>query len=308
MPTLFSFRHVTTSFVWLALMTSSGVTAAQMRLAPDETRVSVGATGLTQANTSIVGGGSFNWQDASANVNATRQFNTDWSAGVSARYNYQNWSWNDFQGLGGRVPWTTINTTALGMNLGYTPAPDWRIGFSPTVEWSGEAGTGTSGTATYGAVMSVARTYSKDLTLGVGAGVFRQIDQTKVFPFLLVNWNITDRLRLSNPLPAGPSGGAGLELSYAFNDRWTLGGGGAYRSYRFRLNESSSVASGVGQNSFVPVFARLSYRIDPTASIDLYAAATTAGKLYATDTSGNTQLSTNYQTGFAMALTVSKRF
>jgi hypothetical protein len=146
------------------------------------------------------------------------------------------------------------------------------------------------------------------LTLGVGAGVFRQIDQTKVFPYLLVNWNITDKLKLSNPLPAGPSGGAGLELSYAFNDRWTLGGGGAYRTYRFRLNENSPVANGIGQNSFVPVFARLSYAIDRTSRVDLYAAATTAGRLSATDGSGTTQFSTNYQTGFAMALSFSKRF
>ena len=157
-------------------------------------------------------------------------------------------------------------------------------------------------------MLSAAHTFSKDLTLGVGAGVFRQIDQTKVFPYLLVNWNITDKLRLSNPLPAGPAGGAGLELSYAFNDRWTLGGGGAYRSYRFRLNENGPVANGIGQNSFVPVFARLSYFIDRTARVDLYAAATTAGRLSATDNSGTTLLSTNYQTGFAMALSFSKRF
>jgi hypothetical protein len=288
-----------------ALGTMSATVVAQPRQAPGETSVSVGVTGLNQFNTRIVDSGSFNWWDATANVNVTRQVTSAFSAGVSARYNYQKWSWS---GLDGQAPWTSINTPALGMNFGYSPSPGWRLGFAPTIEWSGETGTGTGGTATYGAVMSVARTFSKDLTLGVGAGVFRQIDQTKVFPYLLVNWNITDKLKLSNPLPAGPSGGAGLELSYAFNDRWTLGGGGAYRSYRFRLNENSPVANGIGQNSFVPVFARLSYSIDRTSRVDLYAAATTGGRLSATDTSGTTQFSTNYQTGFAMALSFSKRF
>ena len=47
------------------------------------------------------------------------------------------------------------------------------------------------------------RIFSPDLVFGVGAGVFRQIDETKVFPFLVVNWKITDRLRLGNPLQAG---------------------------------------------------------------------------------------------------------
>lgn len=302
-------RSHTLSLAAALTLSTLGVTvSAQPSQAPSDTRVSVGVTGLSQFNTNVVGGGSFNWQEANANVNVTRQVNREWAAGVSARYSYQHWSWRAPQTQGGMAPWTNINTPALGMNFSYSPTPEWRFGLSPTVEWSGETGTGTGGTATYGAVLSGARTFSKDLTLGLGAGVFRQIDQTKVFPFLVVNWNITERLRLSNPLPAGPAGGAGLELSYALNDSWTLGGGGAYRSYRFRLNDQGPVANGIGQNSFVPVFARLSYRIDKTASLDLYAAATTAGRLSATDAEGTRQLSSNYQTGFAMALTLSKRF
>lgn len=294
--------------VAFALTTLCAAVVAQPRQAPGETSVSVGVTGLSQFNTRIVDSGSFNWQDASANVNVTRQITSAFSAGVSAKYNYQNWSWSNLQSFGGQAPWTAINTPALGMNFAYTPSPEWRFGFAPTVEWSGETGTGTGGTATYGAVMSVARTFSKDLTLGVGAGVFRQIDETKVFPYLLVNWNITDKLRLGNSLPAGPAGGAGLELAYALTERWTIAGGGAYRSYRFRLNENSPVANGIGQNSFVPVFARLSYAVDRTSRIDLYGAATTGGRLSATDTFGTTQYSTNYQTGFALALSFSKRF
>jgi hypothetical protein len=292
----------------ITLLTLTGIAQAQPRQSPGETSVSVGVTGLAQFNTNIVDNGSFSWQDAAANVNVTRQFTSAWAAGVSARYNYQNWSWSNLQTPGGHAPWTAINTPALGMNFAYSPSPEWRLGFAPTVEWSGESGTGTGGTATYGAVMSVARTFSKDLTLGVGAGVFRQIDETKVFPYLLVNWNITDRLRLSNPLPAGPAGGAGLELSYALTERWTLGGGGTYRTYRFRLNENGPYANGIGQNSFVPVFARLSYAFDKTTRLDLYGAATVGGRLAAIDSSGTTQLSNNYQTGFAMALTLSKRF
>ena len=297
--------HVGFAFVLACI---SSVAAAQPRQAVGDTSVSVGVTGLTQFNTQVVDGGSFNWQDVSANVNVTRQFTSALSAGVSVRYNYQNWSWTNPQSFGGQAPWTAINTPALGMNFGYSPSPEWRFGFAPTVEWSGETGTGTGGTATYGAVMSVARTFSKDLTLGVGAGVFRQIDETKVFPYLLVNWNITDKLRLRNSLPAGPAGGAGLELSYALTERWSIAGGGAYRSYRFRLNQNNPVANGIGQNSFVPVFARLSYAIDRTTSVDLYAAATTGGRLSVTDPSGTTQYSNNYQTGFAMALSLSKRF
>lgn len=272
------------------------------------TTTSAAVTGLNQFDTGISGGGSFNWSEANANVNVTRQFTSDFAAGMSVRYYYQNWNWTDPHGFGGRSPWTSINTPALGMNFSYTPAPDWRIGFAPTVEWSGESGTGTSGTATYGAVVSVAHTFSSDLMLGVGAGVFRQIDENKVFPYLLVNWKITDKLRLGNSLPAGPAGGAGLELSYNLTDRLLVGVGGAYRTYRFRLNDNGPVPGGIGQNSLVPIFGRVSYQFDTGTRLDLYGAATTAGRLSTTDNSGNTVYSENYKTGLAIALTVSQRF
>ncbi|MFM7009906.1 MAG: DUF6268 family outer membrane beta-barrel protein [Betaproteobacteria bacterium] len=277
-------------------------------IAPGATITSVGVTGLSQFDTGLGSGGSFNWQDASANLNVTRQFTNQLAAGVNVRYGYQNWKWTSPTAFNGRGPWSSIETPALGMNFSYALTPEWRLGFAPTVEWSGESGTGTGGTATYGAVVSAARRFSKDLTLGLGAGVFRQIDQTKVFPYLIVNWNITDKLRLSNPLPAGPSGGAGLELSYALTEKWTLAGGGAYRSYRFRLNDTGPVPGGIGQNKFVPLFGRLSYQLAPSTRVDLYAAATVGGNLSVVDASGNTPYSDSYKTGAAAALSLSHRF
>ena len=277
-------------------------------VSPGVTVTSIGVTGLNQFDTGLGSGGSFNWQDANANVNVTRQITGQFAAGVNVRYGYQNWKWTSPTAFNGRGPWSSIETPALGMSFFYSPTPEWRLGFVPTVEWSGESGTGTGGTATYGAVMSAARRFSKDLTLGLGAGVFRQIDQTKVFPYLVVNWNITDKLRLSNPLPAGPAGGAGLELSYALTEKWTLAGGGAYRSYRFRLNDTGPVPGGIGQNKFVPLFGRLSYQLAPSTRVDLYAAATVGGNLSVVDASGNTSYSDSYKTGVAAALSLSHRF
>ena len=146
------------------------------------------------------------------------------------------------------------------------------------------------------------------MTIGLGTGVFRQVDKTKVFPFLLINWKINEKWTLNNPLPAGPSGGAGLELSYALANKWSIAGGAAYRSYRFRLSNSNYTPNGIGQNSFIPVFTRLSYSIDRGTSADLYLAANVGGKLSVTNVNGATPYSTNYQTGLALAFSVTTRF
>ncbi len=157
-------------------------------------------------------------------------------------------------------------------------------------------------------MLSATRIFSPDLVFGVGAGVFRQIDETKVFPFLVVNWKITDRLRLGNPLPAGPAGGAGLELAYAFDDRWELGGGGSYRSYRFRLKDDGPVPDGIGENRFFPLFARLTYHFDRATRADLYAAAFVNGKLTVARADGSDLTNDEYKTAPALGLTLSHRF
>lgn len=269
---------------------------------------SVNVNAINQFNTNTTSGGSFNWQDANIHLNNRYQLDANSSIGLTLRDGYQNWSWSNISGYGTKTPWKGIQSPGIGLSYFQKLDAGWSAGFAPIVDWVAENGVGTAGSATYGAIASAANRYSNDLTIGLGTGVFRQVDKTKVFPFLLINWKINDKWTLNNPLPAGPSGGAGLELSYALANKWSIAGGAAYRSYRFRLSNSNYTPNGIGQNSFIPVFTRLSYSIDRGTSADLYLAANVGGKLSVTDVNGATPYSTNYQTGLAVAFSVTTRF
>jgi outer membrane receptor protein involved in Fe transport len=107
---------------------------------------------------------------------------------------------------------------------------------------------------------------------------------------------------------AGPAGGAGLELSYSWGNGWTLGGGAAYRDYRFRLRSDGPTPNGIGQNSGTPVFARLRYTFNPAAHIDLYAGAVVGGRLKVLDASGATLQQSDYGTSPLLALSGSISF
>ena len=267
-------------------------------------------TGINQFDTDLDNGGSVRWAGVQASANVTRQFTSEFAAGVSLRYDYQNWQWNKNTAaiFGGRAPWSQLNAPLVGVNLSYAVAPGWRLGLSPSVEWSGESGAKAGDSLNYGALMTATRTFSPDLVLGFGFGVFRQIDENKVFPFVLVNWKITDRLRLGNPLQAGPAGGAGLELAYAFSDRWEVGGGGSYRSYRFRLKEDGPVSGGIGENRYIPLFARLSYSFDKATRADFYAAGFVNGRLSVTTSGGSEVYREDYESAPAIGVTLSHRF
>jgi len=293
--------------VGMGLAMVSLTTQAQP-VAPGTTQTRFSVSGLTQFKTDLDQGGDFNWSGFNAGFGVNRQFSSALNLGVNVKYGYENWSWSDPAAFGGQAPWGSISTPGVGLSMTYAPSSSVQLGIRPSIEWAAEDGVGTASSAIYGAVFSATNTFSNDLTLGLGAGVFRELGENRVFPFLAVNWKINDDWTLKNPLPTGPAGGAGLELAYELNPRWTLSAGGAYRNYRFRLNDSGPYAGGIGQHRLIPVFARVKYSLTPATSIDFYAVASAGGKVQVENADGAQTLNTGYDTGIGLAINLSHRF
>jgi len=209
------------------------------------------------------------------------------SLGVGLRFDAEDWRFNDIGTLGGVQPWDRLYRVGLSIPYSYTTDGGWRWTFSPTVEYSGESGASVSDSLEYGALVSAARRFHTGLTLGLGVGVYDRIDETRAFPFLVVDWRITDHLRLTNPLSAGPAGPAGLEISYTLGSGWEVGIAAAYRSFRFRLDENGPIPNGIGENQNVPLVARIGRKISDTLSFNFFVGATLAGSLRAEDQNGN---------------------
>jgi hypothetical protein len=299
----------------LALATASAAAAMlpDMALAQsaksNAVSTSASVTGLGTFNSDLdSSGGSFNWSGVIVNGSIARQVNAEWSVGVNAGYQYEHWSFSSPSAFGSDAPWSSINRPSVGFKVGWQAQPDIGLFVAPQFEWDYETGAGQGGGQNFGAVLGATKIFSRDRVVGLGAGVFHQINETKVFPFLIVNWKIDDKWKLANPLPAGPAGGAGLELVYAIDDNWDLGGGGTYREYRFRLKSSGPNANGIGQNQGIPLFARLTRKLGPNGRLDLYAGATVAGTLKLRDPDGNTLVSSDYNAAPFIALTLAGEF
>ena len=282
------------------------VNAQPMTTGATDARFSVG--NITQFKTDLNQGGDFDWYSFDAGLRVRHQVNSAVNVGASIGYRYERWSWQNPAAFGGQAPWGNISTPSVGLSLDYALKPGLRLGFSPSVQWAAEDGVGTASSAIYGAVFSATNTFSKALTLGLGLGVFRELGENKLFPFLAINWQINDQWSLKNPLPAGPAGGAGLELAYQINPQWTISAGGAYRNYRFRLNDSGPYAGGVGQNRLIPVFARASYSLTKSMTVDFYAIATMGGNVQIESADGTQTLNNSYDTGLGLAVNLSHRF
>ena len=284
------------------------VVARAQTMKPGDVTATASVTGVNTFDTDLDRGGDFHWAMAIASGGITHQFTPQLTAGVKLRYDYEHWQFSSPAAFGGRAPWTNVNAPSVAVDLSYVLPSDISIGVTPVIGWGFEAGANTGDALIYGAIVSATRVFAPSFVLGVGAGIVRQIDETKVFPFLIVHWRIDDHWRLANPFPAGPAGGAGLELVYAVDDAWEIGFGGAYRSYRFRLKDSGPTPNGVGENRFVPIFARITRNVGTQMRVDFYAGISVGGRLSVDDATGAGVARDDYKTAPAVGITLAHRF
>jgi hypothetical protein len=250
-------------------------------------------------------GGSFSVQRYSFNFDTSTPVTNSLRAGISLGYDFEKYDFSGTTAFAGAAPWSDIHRFSIGLPVSYRMSDSWSLFVSPQVEWYGESGVDDWGDALgYGAVFAVSYRVSPGLTLGAGAGVFSRMEETRGFPYIAIDWKITEELRLANPFRTSPSGPAGLELSYRISDRWEIAAGGAYRSFRFRLDDGGVAPNGIGEADSTVGYARLTYRMGRDLKLDLYGGAAFNGKMRIADRNGNELGSDDFDTAPMAALSL----
>ena len=108
----------------------------------------------------------------------------------------------------------------------------------------------------------------------------------------------------------GPGGAAitGAELIWDLGRGWEVGLGGRYEYRRFRLDDDGIAPDGVGQETGVPIWGRLSYRFNPNLSLDFYGGYTFLHELELTDDQGHTLAEEDVDPAPLVAVFVQVRF
>jgi hypothetical protein len=228
--------------------------------------------------------------------------------GVRLTYTFEDYDISNLKGFPVANPWNKIDRVGLGARLTYKLGENWGLHVGPIVQYAGERGADFGDSLMYGGMIAASYRASRNLVIGFGAGVFYRLEETRVFPSLMISWKITDRLLLGNSYRLGPTGPAGLELTYVIDRNWQLGAGGGYRSSRFRLDSNGPIPGGIGENDSWPVYMRLSRRLWQTVHIDLYGGAAFSGKLRVDDRGGHEINSVSYNTTPLVGLNLSLRF
>jgi hypothetical protein len=151
--------------------------------------------------------------------------------------------------------------------------------------------------------------FGKRLTLGPGIGAVTQIeDDASIFPVLIVNWKITDRLSLETGRGLGATLGPGLTLNWQASAKWDIFLGGRYERLRFRLDDKGVAPGGVGDDRSFPLVGGATYRFGRRGDISLLSGFKLGGELRLEDEKGNRIADETYDPALFLGLTFRVRF
>jgi hypothetical protein len=268
----------------------------------------VSVTPVFEGKGSLDGGGDVSAWNAVVRAGFSGAISPTSRAGLTFNYGYSSYSFSDPVAFGGVAPWGSVRRYGVAAPLIFGLEGGWALGVAPSVDWIHETGADESESIQWGAVLSATRIFADGNRIGFGLGVFERLEKTSYYPLILVDWKIGDRWRVVNPLPSGPTGPAGLELDYRFDNGWNLGLGAALRSIRFRLSEDGPVPNGIGEERGVPVFLRATRGLGDGMTLHLYAGVITSGQLRVEDSAGNRLREVDLGTTPIFGLTFSARF
>jgi len=303
-----------TSWMLFFTLSLSLICAAPVRaqgaapaLSEEFARWTVNGSVMHQFQSDLDRGGNFSVNRFFINGRWSHPLNSNLSLGVGLRYAFEDYSFSDTVGFSGKAPWGDIHLPDLSLAAFYRTDSGWRFLAAATGGYAGESGADTGDSLIYGGILAASRKLGPDLTLGLGAGIYRRFEETSFFPLILVRWKISEQWSVGNALQAGPTGPAGLELVYRPGVDWAFGLGGAYRSVRFRLDRDGLAPGGIGTEKSFPVWLRASRRLTKALDLDLYGGLLPGGELRIQDSTGRELSTDNYQTTPFMALSFSWR-
>ena len=268
----------------------------------------VSITPIFQGKADLNGGGDYSADNLLLRGGVSGDFGNGRRAGVTLNYDYSDYSFSNPATFGGRAPWGSVERYGVSVPLSMTLSEGWSVGIAPSVDWFGERGADSGESLSWGSLFTASKRYANGNRIGFGVGAFDRLEKTSVFPMLLVDWKLAERWKLVNPLPAGPTGPAGLEIDYRLDSDWNVGFGAAWRSTRFRLGTANAVANGIGEERGMPVFLRASRNFGKQAALNLYAGVITNGQLRVEDATGNTLRRVDFDTAPIVGATFTLRY
>lgn len=214
--------------------------------------------------------------------------------------------------LEGLAPWGSIQDYHLSVRLRFSPSERTDVFIRPTVRSYVEEGVDLDEGRTEGLISGISWVVSDSLLIGPGIGWYSKLGGGSfVFPILIIDWKITERLSLTTGRGLAASLGPGLALVYRLSDRWRMGLTGRMERARFALDtDDISAASGVeyGKDQSASLLFNVQYSPWRGTSVSGFVGMDLDGRLSLRDARGDTIARTDYEPPALIGLAFRSRF
>lgn len=297
-----------TALTVFCLLCTQNVSAQAAKYAPVSFNFDGGVAFQSGADLADVEG-SFSVNRWFASMGVTYSWNRRNSLGLSVGGGSSKYDFDELTGIGGGNPWEEIEDTRISLT--------GRIGFGetgtlfliPSARYSGEKDADTSEGRTYGLFAAAAWRVNEKLTIGPGIGVFSRLeDGTRIFPVLVIDWDISERWSLSTSRGLASSQGPGLTLGYEAGEQWTFGLTSRRENNEFRLDEDGTTPGGIGKNQSMPVVASAVWKPNKMFRLALFGGLEFGGKLKLKDSSGELVSESSYDPAPVYGVTFELKF
>ena len=210
--------------------------------------------------------------------------------GFSLQYSQQDWSFDQPAAWGVDTPWQDLSRVALAVPYSQVnTSTGWAYSIIPGMDFSRESGASSSDSFSYGVNAAVTRFLDKDRMIGGGVALWQRLDGFQAFPFLAINWKLSEHWRLANPFQVSVVGPAGVEAVWSPKPGFEMGFGATWREYEYRLAASNPVApGGILVDSTIPVYMRAETKFNESARLNLYLGVGVGGEFEFLDANENT--------------------
>ncbi len=243
-----------------------------------------------RADADIDGGGDFN--ETRFSLTGSKAFNPNERLRLDPIVSYR-FSAYDFSSA---EPWEDVHGLRATFLARYALDGKWAVFGGPSIGIAAESGADLGDSFVYGGALGVSYSVSEMLTVGGGLTFSSEIeDEARVRPILILNWRINDRWTVeSGYTEVAGAGGPGGEITYKINDQWSVGGGMQFQEKRFRLSDDGPVRDGVGEDTSLPIYAKVIWQACPNAAFELVGGVAAWGELRLENRHGHKIAETDY--------------
>lgn len=232
-------------------------------------------------------GGDVNIFRISAGVTGKTSLTQEMDLALSLDFGVDLYNFDGTTGFGGVDPWEDIHTFGITAIFTTDMSNDWKVFGGPVFQFAREDNADLDESFIGGGVIGATYKVDSDLTVGGGFGIVSQIeDDARLFPIFVLNWQIRDDLVLTSNTSGGATGKSGIELVYDIGGGWEAGIGGYFEFNRFRLDDEGIAPNGVGEETRIPIQARLSCELGDYVDFDFFAGFNLTSEVELADTRG----------------------